>query len=82
MAEEKLQLAWIMYEDEFGNPLPMETDPNKKKKWWKWLKEIGLIGVFGIVIGFFGGGSSGMPGGFRVKTIRIVNLSNQYKIQN
>ena len=64
------EIVSITFVDDLGRVIPMEADPDKKKK-IKWLKLLGnlgslLSGGYALWIAITGGGS-GLPGGFRVK---------------
>ena len=66
------QIAYIRFVDESGKEIPMTAaeKEKKKKKWTKWLDELGLA-LVGLIIGI----SSSGTGGFKIKTIQIIDLA-------
>ena len=82
------EIVSITFVDDLGRVIPMEADPNKKKRKIKWLKLLGdlgglLSGGYALWIAITGGGG-GSPGGFRVKgqgqdiTIKSIRLEKVY----
>lgn len=69
------EIVSITFVDDLGRVIPMEADPDKKKKinWLKLLGNLGglLSGGYSLWIAITGGGS-GPPGGFRVKGQDII----------
>jgi hypothetical protein len=69
------EIVSITFVDDLGRVIPMEADPDKKKKfnWKKLLWDLGglLSGGYALWISITGGGS-GPPGGFRVKGQDII----------
>ena len=81
------EIVSITFVDDLGRVIPMEADPDKKRKikWKKLLWELGglLSGGYSLWIAITGGGG-GTPGGFRVKgqdrdmTIKSIRIEKVY----
>ena len=66
------KVEYLKFVDEQGREIPMSAaeKEKKKKKWGKWLDELGYL-VVGIVVAITSSGT----GGFKVKRIEIVDLA-------